>query len=346
MFTNKNPLKLSNIFTLDLRSLALFRIALALVIIGDLVTKFSQIKANYSDYGNLPRIDLVNSIIDTASWSLHLSTGSVFGQQLLFLFALFWAGLLLIGYRTTLASVFCWLMLISLHNRNPNIVNNFDDILRLASFWSMFLPLGVFYSCDRALNTSMKTIPNRITSAGTVSFIVQLCLIYLSALSPLPNSSLWLVLFCSLLIFISWFDNLWRLVAIAFFIVFHFAQGLSLATAVLTIIWLALIPSRIWNLLYKRIYSQAIAGLKINYDRDCGFCKKIVYLLRTFLILPGIPLLEAQDNPVVYEDMEKHNSWVIEDYRGQRYFKWYGIAYVVSISPLLWWLVPILRLPP
>ena len=85
----------------------------------------------------------------------------------------------------------------------------------------------------------------------------------------------------------------------------------------LSVAWLAFILSLVWNLLAQQAHSKEIEGLKINYDKDCGFCKKVVYLLRTFLILPNVPLLEAQDNPSVYADMEKYNSWVIESDRGE-----------------------------
>ena len=44
--------------------------------------------------------------------------------------------------------------------------------------------------------------------------------------------------------------------------------------------------------------------------------------------------------------METHNSWVIVDWQGQHRFKWQGIAYVVSLSPVFWPLAKVLRWSP
>ncbi len=388
--TNKIRVKLEEIFGFDLRSLALFRIGLALVIIADLVIRFGDIKAHYSDYGVLPRTALINEFLKPWYWSIHLISGEPFVQYLLFGFALLFALLLLIGYRTTLASIACWAMIVSLHNRNPGLIFAGDDALRAIAFWAMFLPLGAVYSFDSALNTSTKPLPKRIVSGATVGLIFQLCYIYMFSawfkhqsplwsqegsavyyalsfdqygtwfgqfllqLKPLLKTmtfgALWFEWLGCLLLFIPWKNSFFRGVAIASFISLHFSFGLSFTIgifpALCIAVWLAFIPSVVWEFLYKKTYSKEIAGLTINYDKDCGFCKKVVYLLRTILILPGTALLEAQDNPSVYEDMQKYNSWVVEDYQGNRYFKWYGIAYVVSISPILWWLAPILRIKP
>ena len=141
-----------------------------------------------------------------------------------------------------------------------------------------------------------------------------------------------------------------RGVAIVAFISLHISFGLSFTIGIFPALcvaaWLALIPSQAWDWLNKKTSSKERAGLKINYDKDCGFCKKIVHFLRTFLILPGTPLLVAQENPDIYTDMERYNSWVVEDWQGKRYFKWQGIIYVVSLSPILFWLTPILKIKP
>ena len=55
---------LDEIFGFDLRSLAVFRIGLALVIIADLFIRFGDIKAHYSDYGILPRTALIEQFLE------------------------------------------------------------------------------------------------------------------------------------------------------------------------------------------------------------------------------------------------------------------------------------------
>jgi predicted DCC family thiol-disulfide oxidoreductase YuxK len=382
--------KVKEICTLDLRSLALFRIGLALVIIYDLIIRFGDIEAFYSDRGVLNRTTLIDRFLEPWYWSIHLLSGQSFVQQILFIIALLFAILLLIGYRTRWVTIASWAMIISLHNRNLALIFAGDDTLRAILFWSMFLPLGACYSVDSALNTASKPLPKTIVSGATLGFIVQLCYIYMFSawfkhqsplwsiegsavyyalnfdryatgfgqfllrLKPLlPTmtfSALWFEWLGALLLFIPFKNSFFRCVAIVAFISLHFGFGLSFTIGIFPALciaaWLAFIPSNIWDWLAKKTYSQEKAGLKINYDRDCGFCKKVVLFLRTFLILPGTPLLVAQDNPDTYADMEKYNSWVVEDWQGKRYFKWQGIVYVVSLSPILWWLAPILQFKP
>ena len=57
--------KLEQLFGLDLRSLAAFRIGVALIIIADLIIRFGDIQSLYSDAGVLPlaaRREIVNPL--------------------------------------------------------------------------------------------------------------------------------------------------------------------------------------------------------------------------------------------------------------------------------------------
>jgi hypothetical protein len=53
-----------------------------------------------------------------------------------------------IGYRTRLMAVLQFLMIMSVHERNIYILNGADTVFRVLSFWSMFIPLGQYYSVD------------------------------------------------------------------------------------------------------------------------------------------------------------------------------------------------------
>jgi predicted DCC family thiol-disulfide oxidoreductase YuxK len=383
--------RLEEIFGFDLRSLGLFRVCLALVVLADLFARFQNVVAHYSDAGALPLSSLPKVLASPFYWSIFALNGSAIVQSLLFLVAIAIAFLLLVGYRTRLATIATWAMIVSLHHRNPLLLFAADDVIRAILFWSMFLPLGATYSVDSALNTNPNPLPKRILSGATIAFMVQICFIYMwsaafktksetwwpdgtavyYALSydryatafagfllalPLPLqkiftfSALGFEWVGPLLIFIPFRNSFFKIVAIVSFILLHVGFGLSFHLGIFPFLsishWLPLIPSVVWDRLDRRIQTPEREGLRINYDRDCGFCKKVVYFLRTFLILPRTPILVAQDNPSVYEDMERYNSWVVEDWQGKRYFKWEGIAYIVSLSPILWWLAPILRVPP
>src|SRR6185295_12584290 len=96
---------------------------------------------------------------------------------MLFLFSFFCGCMLLIGYRTTLFTFLCWFLLLSLHNRNGLILQGGDDLLRMVLFWSMFIPWGERYSCDRLLDAEKKTVAPFV-SVALIAYLLQLCYIY------------------------------------------------------------------------------------------------------------------------------------------------------------------------
>jgi len=170
---------LTEIFALDVRSLALFRVSLALVILADLLTRSVDLSAHYTDVGLLPRSAAIAEYAQYGFLSLHLLGGTSITQSALFIIAALFAVGLLLGYRTRLMTVVSWLLLVSLHNRNPMIIDAGDILLRLLLFWSMFLPLGAAYSLDGVLTpSSIRRSPTRIVSLASVALILQVCFVY------------------------------------------------------------------------------------------------------------------------------------------------------------------------
>jgi hypothetical protein len=55
---------------------------------------------------------------------------------------------LTLGLRTRTAAAVVWLGMVSLHHRNPLILNSGDTFLRIAAFWLMFSPAGLAWSLD------------------------------------------------------------------------------------------------------------------------------------------------------------------------------------------------------
>lgn len=376
-------------YGLDLRSLALVRIGLAFVILADLLTRMGDIVAHYTDAGVLPR-QAAAEILPDGYWSFHLMGGQAWTQALIFLVAVTLALALLLGYKTRLATIGSWAMIISLHNRNPALIFAADDVLRAIMFWAMFLPLGARYSIDSALNTASHPLPKRFFGVATVALMVQQCFIYMfsaffKTTSPTwwPEGSAvyyslsfdqyvtplgaWLLHLGALLpiftfftlvlewigplfLFVPYRSDLFRNIAIVTFILLHLGFGLTLNLGIfpaLSIVtWLAFIPTSTWERWTKHCYGREQQGLVINYDADCGFCKKVVHLIRTFLLLPDTPLRTTQSDPDIFAAMERHNSWVVVDWRGQYHYKFEAIAYVCSLSPVFRIFAPLLRWPP
>jgi hypothetical protein len=153
-------------FGIDLRTLALFRVAIAAVVLFDLAIRAADLTAHYTDWGVLPRAALLQKF-SGSPWflSLHLISGTVAVQALLFMVAALCALSLMAGYRTQVMTVASWFLLISLHNRNQMVLHGGDLVLRMLLFWGMFLPLGARFSFDNLLGTGhgSKSTPESIS---------------------------------------------------------------------------------------------------------------------------------------------------------------------------------------
>jgi hypothetical protein len=166
------------LFSVDLRSLALLRIGLAIAILLDLAHRSLDLRLLYTDAGALPRdlvLDLQGrgallSIHYWASVSTPVQAG-VFGLHALFALAL------LVGWRTWLATLACWYFASSLQIRQPLVYMGGDSIVRLLLFWGLFLPLGARFSFD-VIRGRVALAGDRLLSGGTVALLLQVCLIY------------------------------------------------------------------------------------------------------------------------------------------------------------------------
>ncbi len=167
------------VFGLDVRSLALFRVILALLVLCDAAGRFGELEAHYGATGVLP-IELVPTPgmkpgDAMLPFSLHLIGASAAWQgTLLALQGL--AGLaLLVGWRTRLATALAWFLTLSVYARNPLVYHGGDLITRLLLFWGMFLPLGACASLDaRGRPPAQK----RVASLASAALLWQMCLLF------------------------------------------------------------------------------------------------------------------------------------------------------------------------
>ncbi len=182
--------RLRTAFSIDLRSLALFRVCLALMILYDLLLRSFKISVFYTDAGVLPRSLWLNST-HHFHWSLHSASGLLWYQVLLFVLAAIFAVCLLVGYRTRVMTALSWVMLQSLINRNNYLSQGGDELLVLLAFWGMFLPLNARFSIDAALSESHRRQPlaqhprasaqdaNMYFSVATVAVLLQVMYLYI-----------------------------------------------------------------------------------------------------------------------------------------------------------------------
>lgn len=170
--------QLTTIFNFDLRSLAITRIAFASLIIIDLIIRGTFLEAHYTDFGLLPRSALLDLGWNNWHISLHLISGNYYFQLLLFIVQGIFAFLLLVGYKTRLMSILCWVFMLSLHNRNRMLLQGGDVLFRMALFWGMFIPWGARYSIDSIRNRKESAVTNEVFSLGAFAFLVQISLMY------------------------------------------------------------------------------------------------------------------------------------------------------------------------
>lgn len=171
--------KVTELFGIDLRSLAFFRICLAIVVISDLLIRASDIEAFYTDSGLMPRILLLQRFSDPWNISIHLASGSFYWQLILFLLHGLLAFMLLIGFKTRLATFMLWFLFVSLHLRNPVILHGGDHLLRSLLFWSIFIPLSARWSLDSLVSFKPDiTRPGFVCSAATAAILLQVAIMY------------------------------------------------------------------------------------------------------------------------------------------------------------------------
>lgn len=169
--------RLIELFTIDLRALALFRIALAAIILYDLADRSHDLKALYSNEGVLPTTSPLVAFETTWRPSLHFLSGSPVFQIALFVLAALAAIGLLIGYKTRWACILSWIFLSSLQNRNWYVLQAGDIWLRLLLFWAMFLPLGERFSID-GLWKKKTDAAMAVVSFGSAGLLLQIATVY------------------------------------------------------------------------------------------------------------------------------------------------------------------------
>ncbi len=181
---------LREVFGVDLRTLALFRVLLGLFLILDLALRARDLTAHYTDFGIMPR-EFADWYMSPTSFTIHTITGSTTGQALLFALAGFFALMLVIGWRTRAVTIISWALLLSLQNRNTMVLSGEDNLIMLLMFWAMFLPLGARFSIDAALNNDTTRTPNAYFSVATLALLIQGMSMYLfSAL--LKSDPIWM----------------------------------------------------------------------------------------------------------------------------------------------------------
>ena len=159
----------------DLRSLALLRISYGFLILSDLLIRATGLTAHYTDQGVLPR-ELLYRIGHPFDYSIHALGGTTASVACVFILNAVAAGALLLGWKTRWATLVCWVMMVSLHNRNFALQNGGDNWMSLVLFWALFLPWGEKWSVD---SWGRQATPNELPpTPATWGLAYQIFIVY------------------------------------------------------------------------------------------------------------------------------------------------------------------------
>jgi hypothetical protein len=188
----------------DPRALGAFRIALALVLLADLlVYRRPGVTAFYTDAGVLPRSTLAELYPLLEAASLHAVSGSARAQWALLALAACAAVCLLVGYRTRLSTAVSLVLLASLYARNPYVINGANTILVAFLFLALYLPLDARWSLGangsprsgrdgRAAGEGATAAGRRVCSLGTAVALLTLVSIYAANVVSKLRSDAWM----------------------------------------------------------------------------------------------------------------------------------------------------------
>jgi predicted DCC family thiol-disulfide oxidoreductase YuxK len=141
-----------------------------------------------------------------------------------------------------------------------------------------------------------------------------------------------------------------RLFAVGGFILLHVNFLLTMFIGIFPLInivaMLFFLPGMFWDRLAHRLEKSTSAVVTIYYDHDCGFCWRMVRLIKTFCFVPQASIAGAQTVPDIAAELAQRNSWIVVDGAGKRHYGYDGLTVAAAASPLLRPLLPLLKFAP
>ncbi|MFK8031419.1 MAG: DCC1-like thiol-disulfide oxidoreductase family protein [Gammaproteobacteria bacterium] len=326
MITEQTYLK--QLVSLDLRALALFRIALSIYLLVELfVNGFVAVQT----VGFLP-FDF------SLQWQRVLAGAAVLACVASFAK----------GYKARWSAFLLWLAYACLH-MGPD-ADRYHALICAVLLLCVFLPTARFFSLDDARDRgaledgAYPVIDNSYASVGTVAVLLIMfgCVAGVIAASLSVGQARWPVvaglsiiaaqllptLGALRLIFITLF-----VAAVAFAIraqtgVEAFEYGLILVLATL------MVPGSVFDWISERSVFSKRHDIRIYYDQPCGFCRKICFIFASFFMLGRCRIAAAQTDEAAHKLLRDNDSWVVFDGDGQHELCWAALLKLMRASPV------------
>lgn len=169
-------------------TLAIFRAAYGLVVFLWTVSLLPDVLNFFSRDGVFPERELVRHEVGILNWFPHDAV------VIALVVALLVASLAtMLGYRTRVATVIVFVVLLSLRRRNPWIMNSGDTLLRHMGFFLMFAPAGAALSLDRWRRTRERFWEMPLRAPWAQRLIqIQVSFVYLFTVWAKARSEEWI----------------------------------------------------------------------------------------------------------------------------------------------------------
>ena len=288
---------LKRIFSLDVRSIALMRIAAAAILLWDTCDRIRHLADHYFADSAIPFEIAKEYYKFLPTWSLHFLSESNTYQTSLFILQAIAACFLLVGYHSRIAAGICWILFASVLARVPPLLTGGDMLLCSLLFFLTLLPCSKCFSVHSKFKAPAGSVYSFATAALLLQFVVMYTvtgilkinsewldgtalMIILSDTGLAKPIGLWLTNFPAILMALTWGSlmlelsaqvlllspyktNQIRTVGVISFIGLHIGIFLTIEVLVFSIISIAgllsLIPSSWWN--YKPLSKLTTAKI-------------------------------------------------------------------------------------
>jgi hypothetical protein len=139
------------VFFISPVTLGVCRVALALLLLVDVLRRWSDLDVWYTNSGLMPNHTMLWAPIERFGFSLFYSVSELHEARFFVLVIVVIYLLLLVGYRTRLMQVLALIAQVSLNCRVHYLLNGGDTTLSALLLWTAFLPLGDWLSVDAFL---------------------------------------------------------------------------------------------------------------------------------------------------------------------------------------------------
>lgn len=169
-------------FTLDARSLALFRMALGALLCVDCLLRTRDFRLMFAVDGIFPPEAIRRFLSAPTLWSLAFLDDATWWNGVVLGLEGVAGAFLAVGCGTRLATAVGWAALVSVIRRASPASNGGDLWLACQLFWALFLPLGAAWSVDARRAERRGIAPtSSACSVATAALVLQMAAIYVSA---------------------------------------------------------------------------------------------------------------------------------------------------------------------